>query len=308
MAHVEAALSVLDRLARLALEVVVVDQIGVDAGQARLVAQIAGEPLGLARNRQHVVEPAQLEERRPQVQAKVDRLLERLPRFRQSLERGERVLEGLDRLAVRRVQHRALADLPVVDEGLRPDLAPRRVKRELVDVARAAVVVQPLDCFHDPRVQNAPLLPEQARVGDVARERALEAVHDVGEKTRLVEEPRDLEARQRAPDALGWNVHDRLEQRLRHVRADHGRRLEQELFVVREPIDAGGEDGLHGRRNLERLELADQAPGPAFADERLGLDEGPDDLLEEKGVAVAPLDQKLAERPQRAVVAEQRVE
>src|SRR6266852_7050346 len=74
------------------------------------------------------------------------------------------------------------------------------------------------------------------------------------------------------------------------------------------PIDAGGEDGLHGRRNLERLELADQAPGPAFADERLGLDEGPDDLLEEKGVAVAPLDQKLAERPQRAVVAEQRVE
>jgi len=106
------------------------------------------------------------------------------------------------------------------------------MERELIDVARAAVVVEPLDRVYDPRVQDAPLLAEQARVGDVAGQRAPEAIHDVGKEGRLVEEPGALQARQRAADALRGHVDDRLEQRLRDVRADDGRRLEQELLVV----------------------------------------------------------------------------
>ena len=171
------------------------------------------------------------------------------------------------------------------------------MERELVDVARAAVVIEPLDRLHDPPVQHSALLAQEARVGDVAGERALEAVDDVGEQARLVEKPCGLQAYQRPPDALGGNVHDRLEQRLRHVGADHGRRLEQQLLVAGEPIDARGEDGLHGRGHLDRLELAGQPIGPALADERVGLDESPDDLFEEERVAVAPLDQELAQRP-----------
>src|SRR6185503_20348077 len=48
-AHRETALAVLDDLARLAFEVVIVDEIRVDAREALLVAQARGEPLGLAR-------------------------------------------------------------------------------------------------------------------------------------------------------------------------------------------------------------------------------------------------------------------
>src|SRR4029077_10568438 len=47
-AHRDTALAVLDGLARLALEVVIVDEIRVDAREALLVAHARGEPLGLA--------------------------------------------------------------------------------------------------------------------------------------------------------------------------------------------------------------------------------------------------------------------
>src|SRR5262249_13102760 len=195
--HVETALAVLDGLCRLALEIVVVDQIGVHAGQPRLVPELAGQALGLARDGEDVVELAELQERRTQGEAQVDRLLDRLPRLPHALERGARVPKSLHPPAVRRVQDGARADLAVVDEGLRPDLASGGVKRELIDMTRAAVVIEPLDRVDDPRVQHAALLTQEARVGDVARERALEAVDDVGEEARLLAESRRLPARPR---------------------------------------------------------------------------------------------------------------
>ena len=59
--HLETALAVLDRLGRLAFQVVVVDQIGVDAGQPRLVPELAGQPLRFPRDVQHVVQAAELQ-------------------------------------------------------------------------------------------------------------------------------------------------------------------------------------------------------------------------------------------------------
>jgi len=80
-------------------------------------------------------------------------------------------------------------------------------------------------------------------------------------------------------------------------RANDGGGLEQELLVVREPVDPGGEHGLDGRRHLEVLEPPRQAVGAVLADEHLGLGERAHDLLEEVRVAPAPLDQELSERP-----------
>ena len=75
-----------------------------------------------------------------------------------------------------------------------------------------------------------------------------------------------------------------------------------------EPVDARGEHGLHRRGHLQASRLGREAIGAALADEHPGLDEGAHELLEEERVAAAPLDQELAERPERAVAPDQRVE
>ena len=54
--------------ARLSLEVVIVDEVGVHARETLLVTELAREPLGLAGDGEHVVEASELEQRWTQFQ------------------------------------------------------------------------------------------------------------------------------------------------------------------------------------------------------------------------------------------------
>ena len=72
----QAALAVVDGEVRLAVQVVIVDEVAVHARQARLVAQLGAELLGLLRELEDLAQPPQLEQRRAELEPDVDRLLE----------------------------------------------------------------------------------------------------------------------------------------------------------------------------------------------------------------------------------------
>ena len=90
--------------------------------------------------------------------------------------------------------------------------------------------------------------------------------------------------------------------------ADDRRGLEQPFLLGREAVNAGREDRLDGGRDLNSRESFRQAIGAAFADQGLGLHQGPDALLQEEGVPLGPLDQKLFERLERAVGSQEGLE
>ena len=68
LADPQATLAVLDGQVGLALEVVVVDEIGVDTRQARLVPERLRHRLGFLREGQHAVELPHLQQGRPQIE------------------------------------------------------------------------------------------------------------------------------------------------------------------------------------------------------------------------------------------------
>jgi len=79
----------------------------------------------------------------------------------------------------------------------------------------------------------------------------LERVLGFGKQTRLVEELRGLQVRKATAQLVVRLLGDRLQEHPRHVFADDRGRLEKMLLGRRQPVDAGGEDGLHGRGHLD---------------------------------------------------------
>ena len=92
------------------------------------------------------------------------------------------------------------------------------------------------------------------------------------------------------------------------VPTDDGGSLEQTLLLRRQPVDAGGQHGLHRGRHLNARESLRQAIRPALADQGLGLGQGPDALLQKEGVPLGPLDQALLERLEAGVAPEEGLE
>ena len=115
-----------------------------------------------------------------------------------------------------------------------------------------------------------------------------------GKQSGLVQELCRLQVRESLLQLVLRLFGDRLQQRERHVDADHGRRLEQMLFQRRQAIDARRQDGLHGGRNLDARERFGQPIASALADEHLRFGQGADAFLEEERVALGLLDQAAA--------------
>ncbi len=86
-----------------------------------------------------------------------------------------------------------------------------------------------------------------------------------------------------------------------HVLADDGRRLQQVLLLGGQPVYAGGQDGLHRRRDLDGRHVPDQSICPAFAGQGNRLDQRADAFLEEERIAFRSLDQELLERMEAGV-------
>ena len=100
-------------------------------------------------------------------------------------------------------------------------------------------------------MQHAPALLEQAPVGDLVGERVLEGVLEIREQARLVEELRPLEVPEPLAQAVLGLLRDRLEERERDVLPDDGGGLEEALLLGWQPVDARGQDRLHGGGDLD---------------------------------------------------------
>ena len=145
---------------------------------------------------------------------------------------------------------------------LLPHLAPERVVGQPLDVLGQAVWDgAPRSASTIAGVEAPPPILEQAPVGHVVGQGVLEGVLEIREEPRLVEELGGLEVARPAAERLLRLLRDGLEEGEGHVLADDGGGLEQPLVLGREPVDAGGQDGLGRRRDLQGLRRPRQAVG-----------------------------------------------
>ena len=88
---------------------------------------------------------------------------------------------------------------------------------------------------------------------------------------------------------------DRLQQRERHILADHSRRLEQALVSGSEAVDASGQDRLRRCGELKSVNPPSELVGTAFSRESSCFDQSPHALLEKEGLALGTIDQEPCE-------------
>ena len=122
--------------------------------------------------------------------------------------------------------------------------------------ARPADGVPRLQGLHDPGMEGAPTVLEQAPVRDLVREGVPEGVLEIREEARLVEELSRLEAGEPLAKAGLRDVGDGREERDRHGLPDDGSRLQQPLVLGHEPVDPRRQDRLHRRRELPGFRTA----------------------------------------------------
>jgi hypothetical protein len=128
-----------------------------------------------------------------------------------------------------------------------------------------------------------------------------EGVGELGEEARLVEELGILQVGEAQAE---WHLGDfgyGLEQCYGHLGADDGRGLQERFFLGRQPVEARRQQRLHHRWYLNRWECFGQAIGPPLTDQHLGFHQGPDTLLQQKGVALGVRDQAGFQRFQTGV-------
>ena len=107
---------------------------------------------------------------------------------------------------------------------------------EPVDLLRQPIWIFALDGLHDPSVQAAPPVLEQALVGDLLRQRVREGVLAIWICPHLLDELRAAQRREDRLEARAGHVRDRSEDGDAQVLADDCRRLQNELLP---PVTAG---------------------------------------------------------------------
>jgi hypothetical protein len=253
-----------ERLVQLAEPRVVVRREGVDPTSPAVVIQPLGERLGLAQALQHSPAFTELLHHRAQLEADLERLLQGGLAFRQRLEDPQRVLEPDPRVLGRRPRSRLESGLPKIVDRLLPQLAPKGVMGEPLDLSTETIPVKCLDRLHDPRVKLAAASVQQTVVCHLVSESVLEGVLKIRIEPSLVEELGGLQVVESAPERLVWQLSDGLEQYPRHVLADDRGDLQQALVLRWKPIDARCQHRLHRRRDLHRLDRLRQSIPPSL--------------------------------------------
>ena len=136
----------------------------------------------------------------------------------------------------------------------------------------------------------------------------LEGVLEIGEEGGLVEKLGGSEMRELAAQCLLGHLGERLQERERHLRADDRGALKETLLVGRQPVDAGGENGLDGGRDLNGGGRVREAIGAGITQKNLGLDQRPDALLKEERIAVGTGDEDPLEWFELGTRTQERVE
>ena len=124
---------------------------------------------------------------------------------------------------------------------------------------------------------------EEAVVGDLLDERVVERVDGLGAAGELVHEVQPRQLGQVGGDRAG-TAPDRLQQRARELAPEHGRRLQEALLGVGQPVDPRGEHRAQRVGDARRL---GQVPL---------LGHRPRQLLEEERVTVRPVEDGAHER------------
>src|SRR5215510_1327446 len=206
-------------------------QIGGASCLARAVSDALGERQLLVQLVPHPVDGPEREQGPSERAPKVDRSCDGVAALRQVAERLERLLETRQRLPVGGMPMRPVARLLREGHGLVPSLAPEGVMGQAVDVLRQAAGVEPFDGIDDAGVESATLILEKARVGDLVCERVLEAVLEVEEERRFVEELAALEPTEATAQVGVRCLTDGLEQGERDILANDRGGLEEPLVV-----------------------------------------------------------------------------
>ena len=223
-------------------------------------------------------------------------------------EGAKRLLEGSQRLGVRRAHRRSHTDLAEVRDRPVPHFSLQGVVGEPLDVLGQPIGIEPLDHLDDPRMQLTASLLQKSSVGHLVRERVLEAEFEVRKEARLVEELGGLKVGEATPKVGFILLGDHLKQRERYVVADDRGRLEQTLLLHGQSVDARGQNRVDTGRNPGRLDGLGEAIRAGRPGERLCLHEGSYTLLEEERVPLRPFDQHPFEPCQRGISTEQDME
>ena len=178
----------------------------------------------------------------------------------------------------------------------------------LGDQRRQLVVALGVELDRRPRrrrVGGGSPVGELGAVGDLAGERVAEGEDPLRVELRFVEEAGLGQLAEHRVDLVRLEPGGHPQRSRAELLADHRGDLQQLLGVGVEPVDAGGEDRLHGDRHTRVLDRAHQAVGAALALEVAGLGQLADDLLDEERVALGALVDRLVEPVQRGVLAGQ---
>src|SRR5262245_43548195 len=155
-------------------------------------------------------------------------------------------------------------------------------------------------------MQLASTLLQQAAVRDLVGERVLEGVLDIRVEPGLVDEFAGPEVVESTMQRFVLKSGDRPEQDQKHVLADDRGDLQEALVFRWKPVYRCRQDCLDRGRNLDRLHRLREPIAAALSCQRLRLHQRLNALLQEERIA-AP-DQKLLERFQAGIVAEERLQ
>ena len=285
-----------------------VGQSGRDAAQPFLVSEIPGTDLGGPVMLENAVDACERLQGRAQVEPQVERLLLPLASLGKMLDGHQRILVRRHGLLERRARDGLVSSLPEVRGSRLPPLRPEGMMPQTLGVLPEPVGIEALDRRHDLAVQAAAPVLEETPVGYLVGKGVLERVLEIREEARLVQELRGLEAADRGAQLVLVQRSCRPEQRERHVLPNHRCRLQERLVAGGQPVDTGGQHGLHRGGDLDGRKGPRQPIRPALARQRLGLDKSSHALLQEKRIALRPRDQDPLQRIEAGVRPEQRAE
>ena len=143
-----------------------------------------------------------------------------------------------------------------------------QARRQLVE----AVGVEALERLTRPAMQLAAPRGQERRLGDILGQRVPEGIDDLLADRALEEELQSRELTEVGLDR-GRAVPDRREKRGGELAAEDRRRLEGALGVLVQPVDARGEDAVHGVRDGEVRPdlLVAHGPGQLLEEERIAF-------------------------------------
>jgi hypothetical protein len=227
-----------------------------DPPQPVLVAQGLSEGCGFPQVDEDPPELAQRIDRTAQVEAEIDGLHVGIMPLGEMLQRIERLLEGPRRFMIGRLRHGPGAGLATVGYGLAPHLTPQGMMRQPVDLVDASVSVEGFETLDNLGMQSPALFLEEAAVDNLVYQGMLKGVHRLGKGLLLIEDLGVLEDTEVLVERGLWTVHDRLEQRDRHIVTDDGGGLQQPLGLGRQAVDTRRQHGLDSFRDAQSGLLA----------------------------------------------------